>query len=93
MDSAKPPTLRRLITRIVFTLVGLSLLYVLSGGPAWRLYIRSPESRPLIEKFYAPVIWIGTETPLQAPLLWYLNCWMDWPGDSDRRDRVIGTPL
>ncbi|NIR27751.1 MAG: hypothetical protein GWN84_00100 [Gammaproteobacteria bacterium] len=53
------------------------VLYLLSVGPAARAaeaHILPPES---MKTFYAPVEWLYRETPLRAPIRWYVEWWLD----------------
>ncbi len=77
MDSEKPPSLRSLLTRMVCTLVALVVLYVLSSGPSGYVWERSMNSRPLLEKFYAPLKWAHQQTPLLDPISVYQKWWAD----------------
>ena len=77
MDSEKPPSLRSLLTRMVCTLVALVVLYVLSSGPSGYVWERSMNSRPLLEKFYAPLKWAHQQTPLLDPVSIYVRWWAD----------------
>ena len=75
MDSEKPHTIGSIATRIVCTIIGLVLLYVLSIGPARYVWERSVRSHRMIEKLYAPLDWALANTPLYPPLRAYSDWW------------------
>ena len=83
MDSARPPTLRGLITRMLCTLLALLLvLYPLSIGPAY-YYIdahylpHTVKDYSIINKVYEPLFFVvRIITPLSPPLHAYLHFWM-----------------
>ena len=76
MDSAKPPSLRSLLTRMVCTLLGLLLLYVLSIGPALYIAVKFPKSAWVFDKFYRPITWtIDANPPLQPLVVAYMEWW------------------
>ena len=77
MDQEKPTSPGSIATRIVCTLIGLLLLYVLSSGPAAYVWERSMNSRPLLEKIYAPLKWGHKQTPLLDPIYIYDKWWAD----------------
>jgi hypothetical protein len=57
----------------------LLVLYVLSSGPAWRLYWNGYVSYPTIRTLYKPIFWIHkTSEPTGQWIDWYLNLW--FPG-------------
>ena len=87
MDSAKPPSLRSLLTRIVGTVIALLLLlYPLSIGPAFyyieKHYYMERHSRLtakdfiMFNKVYAP-LWfvVGKIPPLWPVFEAYVNFW------------------
>jgi hypothetical protein len=57
------------------------IVYVLSVGPAARLCRHAESSwcasgsaaQRSLETFYAPVVWLHEDTPLRAPLSWYVE--------------------
>ena len=83
MDSEKPRSFDGLITRMVCSLLGGLLLYVLSLGPVAYLHVKSPGSRSLVEKFFAPALWTIKGTPLNRPLHAYVEFWLRRAGASD----------
>ena len=80
MDEEKPRALGSIATRIVCTLIGLLLVYVLSSGPAAAVDYKFPRSRPLIEKLYGPLWVIASQTPLKYALGPYVEFWMTLAG-------------
>ena len=87
MDSEKPPSLRGLIARIVGTLIGLLLLYVLSAGPADYVAIRWHTDTTLMWYLYIPAQWLEDNTPLQGPLGTYGQWWSDLAVTHREADR------
>ena len=77
MDSEKPYSLRSVLTRIVCTLLGVLLLYVVGYGPANYVYQRFPNSRNLITAIYDPLEAATDKTPLERPLNQYMGWWLD----------------
>ena len=75
MDQEKPTSLGSIATRIVCTLIGLLLLYVLGSGPVSYLWEVSPRSRPLIVKLYTPMRLAIKDTPLIPPVGAYTEWW------------------
>ncbi len=75
MDSEKPRSLGSIATRIVCTLLGLLLLYVLGVGPAWYIAVRFPRSDPLFSRIYFPLLNAIDGTPLDQPLRSYAVWW------------------
>jgi hypothetical protein len=51
------------------------LIYVLSIGPVAAIAQRSGSGRTAVRHFYAPIIWLHNNTPLQKPLEAYLGLW------------------
>jgi len=57
----------------------LLALYVLSSGPAMRLYWNGYVSFPTIRMLYKPIFWIAKNSePIGQWYDWYLNLW--FPG-------------
>ena len=82
MDSATPTSLRSLLTRIVCTLAGLLLLYVLSIGPANYLCLHDRRTKPVLLKIYAPLDWAVKDKPKITDLL---NAYAQWWADLRRK--------
>lgn len=61
---------------IIFVIV-VPLLYVLSIGPVAAVLSRtkSPQRLQILEKIYAPVIWLHGHTILKEPLEAYVELW------------------
>jgi hypothetical protein len=76
LDAEKPTSLHGLATRIVCTLVGLVLLYVLGYGHAIYAFVRfrGEKSRALID-LYEPLKWTMERSPLRDPVFEYAICW------------------
>ena len=59
----------------------LSLLYVLSIGPAYWLFdheLISTETLKAIDKAYSPVYFVSDNCPpLHRTIDWYISCWLD----------------
>jgi hypothetical protein len=66
-----------LITAGYSFIAGLPVLYVLSVGPVARLCQMVSPGQPPVWVFvlYAPLIWLHDNTPLRAPLEWYVELW------------------
>ncbi len=79
MDSEKPHTIGSIATRIVFTVIGLLLLYVLSIGPAWYLGVHFHRTN-LFLKPYLPLHWATDGTPLRPAFNAYIDWWNNLPG-------------
>ena len=100
MDQEKPRTIGSIATRIVFTLVGLLILYVLGVGPAFYILNSSPRSIPLVVNAYYPLFSAVSNTPLEKPVYDYLDWWIHddgkplLPSDDklDPRDDPLVTP-
>ena len=86
MDSTNPPTLRSLLTRIVCTVLGLLLMYVIGFDPAAGIAYKFPRTLPLFGKLYTPVFWLVKGTPMAIPLHSYAEFWFQLAGlrDEDR---------
>ena len=82
MDSAKPHSLSRFLTRIACTFVGLLLLYVLGIGPASYIGFRYKRSQPVLDKLYDPLFQGLRVTPLERPLISYMLWWEPRVGSS-----------
>jgi hypothetical protein len=69
--------------RIAAILFALCLLYILSIGPvSWLILVLGvdelhPTIGRLYEGFYAPVIYLGINTPLKGPFDWYCGLWVE----------------
>jgi hypothetical protein len=53
----------------------LPLLYTLSVGPAAYMQRRTGGGGGWERIFYAPLIWLHDNTPLEKPLEWYTGQW------------------
>jgi hypothetical protein len=74
MDT-KPET--GIYTRSILTAFMLLLLYVLSIGPAAKLYFAWRPAQPAIETIYGPILaTCGPWKPLDTALNWYI--WTLW---------------
>ena len=52
------------------------ILYFLSIGPVTALtWIHTPRTLPVIVAVYAPVLWLGENTPLGEPIGAYVRWW------------------
>jgi hypothetical protein len=51
------------------------LLYTLSLGPVVYLAERSGTGRETANTVYAPLLWLGENTPVGSPLDWYVDKW------------------
>ena len=82
-ESDEPRPRRRIAWLIVAVLVAAFVLYPLSIGPVWVLFVRAGVPIPGFGTIYAPVFWIskrsGTEEELGDYILWWI--------------RVTGTPI
>jgi hypothetical protein len=65
------------LAAVTSLVVSLPVLYVLSVGPVARLcQTVSPNFTPnWVHVFYSPLIWLHANTPLRAPLEWYVELW------------------
>ena len=63
--------------RLAAVAVGLTVLYVLSIGPAIALTRggNSVIQQDDLRTFYQPVIWMHDNTILEQPLEWYVEMW------------------
>jgi len=82
MDLEKPLSLGSIATRVISTLVGVLLLYILSVGPACYIAAKTGRGGPLIETLYTPLVWAVQRTPLIDPMTAYVEFWL----------RLAGTP-
>jgi hypothetical protein len=71
----EPTKTRRAGWPIVCALIALPLLYTLSVGPAAYLVERTGTGSELAHGVYAPLIWLGENTPLGEPLEWCAQKW------------------
>ncbi len=77
MNSEKPHSLGSLATRIVCTLIGVLLLYLLGYGPAYYIGVRyDGRCRDLILKLYDPLSEVKMPLPLERVLYEYVQWWM-----------------
>ena len=84
MDLAPPPSLRsRLLTRIVFTLVGLLLMYALSTGPVAYLYWGAESTPTWVDVVYYP-LFLAIRTTHLDPLLRVYTTWWGELGGSGK---------
>ncbi len=79
-DLEKPKKSHTTLTAVLVLL--LPVLYVLSVGPATKLFLRSPSLRSpavseIYKRFYAPLKWVVDKIPsTQEPMSNYVNYWM-----------------
>jgi hypothetical protein len=89
-DTDAPHSLGRVLLRIVGTLVGLLLLYVLSAGPAAyfaerQIRFHGVEDFPVIEKLYGPIMPLFETSMGNRYILW----WVDRvPGGEPRENET-----
>ena len=92
MDSEKPHSLGSLATRMACTFVGLLLLYVLSYGPAFYVFERYPQSRPMIDTAYKQLGIVMRRSPLDQPYQAYLEWWIHLADRSIKRCPINQPP-
>ena len=78
MEEEKPTSLGRLGVRVVGTVVGLVLLYVLSFGPVYHLAIRVPTIRPAFKVVYGPLAVVMDRIGASRFYFRYLDFWADF---------------
>jgi hypothetical protein len=53
----------------------LPVLYTLSVGPTAYIQRRTGARGDAVRAFYAPLIWLHDNTPMEKPLEWYTGQW------------------
>ena len=80
-NEPEPPKAGSGLGMIAVAAVVLPLLYVLSIGPVALALNKTHAFGGLIsekplETFYAPVVWLATNTPLERPMDAYMQFWV-----------------
>jgi hypothetical protein len=63
---------RRTGRRWLLIAISAPVLYALSAGPVGALALRTPYYAEVMMTVYRPLGWLCENTPLAAPLCWYL---------------------
>lgn len=61
---------------VIAVAILLPLLYVLSMGPAYLIYVKHPTCWPILEKIYLPLVWLhDNNTAFRDLMDRYIELW------------------
>ena len=61
---------------VIAVAILLPLLYVLSIGPAYVIYVKHPTCWPIVEKIYLPLLWLRSHNTAFRDLMYrYIELW------------------